>query len=118
MVVYHALRVAAERCAGPACDAYIPFSLALPLVAIALVAVTGVLGSAGSRGAWRAGIAVTALLGVLGPPAALATWRDAPDILVPVATALILACPVAVLAFAVFGPRRDPLPPGAREAER
>lgn len=105
MAAYYALRIAAGRCTGPACDAYIPISLALPVLAIVLVAVTGVLGYAGSRGAWRAGIVVTAVVGVLGPPAALATWRDAPDVLVPVATVLILLCPACAFACWALGAR-------------
>lgn len=98
LLAYHGTRIAASQCTGAGCDLYIPLSLALPVLAIVMVAVTGVLGTREAKGGWRAAIAVAAVLGVAGPPAALAIWRDSPDVLVPVATALILLCPACIAA--------------------
>ena len=104
LAVYHALRVVAGGCSGAACDVYIPLSLALPVAAIVMVLATGVMGFGASRGSapWQAAIAGTAALGVAGPPAALAVWRDSPDVFVAVATVLIALCPVCVLGYSAL----------------
>ena len=104
LVLYHAMRVAAAGCTGGGCDLYIPLSLALPLAAIVLVGITGVLGFIATRATagWRVAMAVTAALGVAGPPVAVAVWRDSPDVVVVVATFLIVLCPVCVLGYSTL----------------
>lgn len=106
LAAYHAMRLTAARCTGGGCDLYIPLSLLLPLAAIVMVAIAGIAGVAASRGGWRLAIGATLVLGVAGPPVALAIWRDAPDVLVPAATVLIVLCPACVLAYSFV--RRPP----------
>lgn len=106
LAAYHVLRLAASRCTGGGCDVYIPISLALPLAAIVTVAIAGIAGVAASRGGWQLAFGATLVLGVAGPPVALAIWRGSPDVLVPVATGLILLCPACVLAYSFV--RRRP----------
>ena len=106
---YHVMRLAAEQCAGSACDLYIQLSLLLPIGVLLAVAVAGILGftaawRVGTRG-WAAAIAVTASIGVAGPPLALAVLRDSPDSLVAVATVLWLVGLVGVLAYGFVGSR-------------
>jgi hypothetical protein len=99
---YYALRVAAQRCSGGACDAYIPFSLLLPVAILVMVAVTGVIAISAARpagGAWLVILAAATALGVFGPLAALAVLKDRPDALVPAATLLFVLTPVAALAY-------------------
>lgn len=102
---YHAMRLAAARCTGGRCDVYVPLSLALPVAAIVMVAVAGVAGVVASRGVWRAVIGATLVFGIAGPLLALAIWRDSSDVLVPVATVLVLLCPACVLAYSLVARR-------------
>jgi hypothetical protein len=109
LAAFHILRITASTCGGTGCDLYIPLSLVLPLAAVVLVAVTGIAGLTAARNseAWRIAIAVTAALGVVGPFVALGIWRDSPDVLVAVATVLLLLCPACVLGYSVLATRAE-----------
>jgi hypothetical protein len=103
LIAYYALRALAMQCAGSECEAYIPFSLLLPLAALVLAAVTGLLaiGAARARrqGAWLALLTLCTVVSVAGPIASAFVFRDSPDLFVPVATALILPAPLAALVY-------------------
>lgn len=102
LTVYSILRAIAGQCEGAQCDAYILPSVALPVLAVIAVGVTGVLAILGARpagGSWLVILIVTTVLGVLGPPIALAIFRDQPDSFVMAATVLLVQGPVAALVF-------------------
>jgi Na+/melibiose symporter-like transporter len=106
VVVYHVLRLLASQCTGAACDWYIPFSLFLPLIAILLAGLTGLLTAVygeRSRRGWALLIGACAILAVLGPILAALVLSDN-DTKVWVATALVLTVPVAVLMSVVWQP--------------
>jgi hypothetical protein len=103
LIAYYALRALATQCVGSECEAYIPFSLLLPLAALVLAGVTGLLaiGAARARrqGAWLALLAFCTVVSVAGPIVSAFVFRDSPDLFVPVATALILPAPLAALVY-------------------
>jgi hypothetical protein len=107
LIAYYVLRALAVKCAGPECETYIPFSLLLPLAALALAAVTGFLavGAARARrqGGWLAVLIISTILSVAGPIASAVVFRDNPDLFVPVATTLILFAPLATLIYSFTG---------------
>jgi hypothetical protein len=107
LIAYYILRALAAQCSGPDCETYIPFSLLLPLAALALAAVTGYLaiGAARARrqGVWMAALIVCTLLSVAGPITSAVVFRDSPDLFVPVATALIMLAPLAALVYSFMG---------------
>ena len=107
IAAFYSVRALAGACSGPECDAFIPFSLLLPLAALALAAVTGFLAIGAARqrrqGAWLAILAIATLLSVAGPIACAFVFRDSPDIFVPVATALIVLAPLAALVYSYAG---------------
>lgn len=109
--VYFVLRALATNCSGAGCDAYIPFSLLIPLLILVLVAITCVLATIRARGqgAWFAGLVAATVLGVAGPVAALLIFRDSPDAFVPAATVLVLLATGTSLAFS-FRPARSSVP--------
>jgi hypothetical protein len=102
--IYFVLRAVATNCTGTGCDIYIPVSLLVPLLVLALVAITGILATNRARGrtAWLAVLLVSTILGVLGPVAALVIFKDKPDTLVPVATALELLVPIFAIGYSVL----------------
>jgi hypothetical protein len=102
VAVYHALRGLASHCVGAGCDAYVPLSLLLPLVALCLSGVTGLVAISYSRASWRRLLTASTVLSVLGPVAALLLLRDSPDALVPLATVLWLLTPIAALVYSVL----------------
>jgi hypothetical protein len=99
VAAYLLLRVLAARCSGAACDAYIPVSLLLPLAALVLSAVTGLVAVAASRDGWRVAFAAATVFSALGPVAALLVLRDQPDAFVPVATLLVVLAPIIALVY-------------------
>ena len=102
LAAYSVLRAIAGQCDGAQCDAYVLPSIALPILVIAAVGVTGVLAILGARpagGSWLVILIVTTALGVLGPPIAVAIFRDQPDTFVMTATVLLVQGPVAALVF-------------------
>ena len=103
IALYFALRSAAAGCSGAGCDAYIPFSLLLPLLILVSVAVTGVVAAAHARpgSRWFATLLSATVAGVVGPVIALVVFRDSPDRFVPIATALELVVVLAALAYSV-----------------
>lgn len=110
--IYFGLRAAATACSGAGCDAYVWPSLALPVGVVVMVAVTGWLAMASARrqgSSWFVPLIGCTGLGVLGPVAAVAVFRDRPDAVVAVATALFLVTPVAALAYSFRkSPSRHP----------
>ena len=98
---YHLMRAMAAQCDGEACDAYIPLSLLMPLLALVSGAVTAALAIAHARGdrGWRIVLVIAAALGVVGPPLALIALRDSPDAFVILSTLLILTIPVTALLY-------------------
>ena len=101
VAIYHGLRALAAGCVGGGCDAYIPVSLLLPLAALALSCVTGLVAVAESRGSWRGLTGGATLLSVLGPIAALLVLRDHPDLFILVATILVVLAPIAALVYSL-----------------
>jgi hypothetical protein len=114
LAVYYILRASAAQCSGLQCDRYIGFSLLLPLLVLIMAAVTGLLAiSAATRGAqiaqdqaikqrqttWLGILSICTLVSVLGPIVSLAVFRSSPDVLVPVATLLVLLVPLSVLIY-------------------
>jgi hypothetical protein len=102
VAVYYVFRAVAAACSGAACDAYIPFSLLLPILILVASAITGAVAIALSRKdgpIWTAVLLTATVLGVIGPIGALAIFRDQPDVLVPVATGLELLVPLCALAY-------------------
>ncbi len=105
LALYFALRAAATSCTGAGCDAYIPFSLLLPVLVLASAAVTGTVAVLNARpgGPWFAALVAVTGFGVVGPVIALVVFRDSPDRFVPVATALVLLVAVTALGYSVAG---------------
>lgn len=103
LVAEYAERSIAAQCAGAACDWFLPLDLLLPLLILATVAVTGLLGFAAARSrgqtAWLSVFGAATVLGVLGPIVSLAVFRDSPDGFVPVATVLLAVVPVIALIY-------------------
>jgi hypothetical protein len=102
LAVYEVLRVAAQGCSGPQCDAYIPISLLVPAAILVAVAVTGGIAIVDARregGAWLPALAAATVLGVLGPLATAAAFRNQPDTVVALATVLFLLTPLAALIY-------------------
>jgi hypothetical protein len=110
LIVYYVLRALAVQCAGPECEAYIPFGLLLPLVALALATVTGLFAIGASRArrqvGWLATLIICTIVSVAGPIASAFVFRDSPDLFVPVATVLILFAPLAALVYSFTGNAR------------
>jgi len=110
---YHVMRALVTQCSGAACDAFIPFSLLVPLlvlVAAAATSVTALLHARHYRG-WFTVLAVCTVLGVLGPLLSLIVLRDSPDAFVIVSTLLVLAIPVSALLYSFLkgtAQRADP----------
>ncbi|HUZ88112.1 MAG TPA: hypothetical protein VNF26_14290 [Candidatus Baltobacterales bacterium] len=99
---YHVVRLAAGRCAGPQCDAYIPLSLLVPILVVVMVAVTGALAIRDARAhdrRWSVPLIASTVLGTAGPVVAAAVFRDQPDMVVVVATVLFLQAPLLALAY-------------------
>jgi uncharacterized membrane protein YhaH (DUF805 family) len=107
ILAYYGLRALAGQCAGPECEAYIPFSLLLPLAALAVAAISCWLAIGVARrwrqGGWLAFLAVCLFISLVGPIASAYVFRDNPDIFVPVATALILLGPIVALIYSFAG---------------
>jgi hypothetical protein len=107
---FYALRALAGKCAGGECETYIPFSLLLPLLALALAAVTSfmAIGAATARrqGGWLVALIICTIVSVAGPIASAVIFRDSPDLFVPVATLLILFAPLAALVYSFTGSTR------------
>jgi hypothetical protein len=110
VAAFYGLRALAGQCAGGECEAYIPFSLLLPLAALVLAGVTGFLAIGAARerrqGGWLALLIICAIASVAGPIASAFAFRDSPDLFVPVATALILFVPLAALVYSFTGNAR------------
>lgn len=90
-------------------------SLLLPLAAVILVmgaglaaigAARGVLKAGGGGRGWLGVLVASTIVGVTGPLVAAVVWRDAPDALVVMATALLGGSAAVVLAHGVWGPGR------------
>ena len=99
---YHVLRLAASRCSGTQCDAYIPLSLLVPILVMVMVAVTGVLAIRDARAhdrLWSTPLIASTVLGTAGPVVAAAVFRDHPDVAVAVATVLFLQAPLSAVAY-------------------
>ena len=111
LIAYYILRALAVQCSGPECEAFIPFSLLLPLVALILAAITGYLAIGASRArrqiGWLVALIVCTILSVAGPIASAFIFRDSPDLFVPVATALIVIGPLAALIYSFTGNARS-----------
>ncbi|HZQ48949.1 MAG TPA: hypothetical protein VFB69_01435 [Candidatus Dormibacteraeota bacterium] len=107
VIVYHVLRVMASQCSGGGCDWYIPFSLVLPLAAIALALVTGALAAYAERDRPARTIAIAActLLAFAGSIAGAFVLSDN-DAKVWVATVFVLLVPAAVLLTSARQPTR------------
>src|SRR5690242_18676343 len=107
IAAFYGLRALAGACSAPECDAFIPFSLLLPLAALALAAVTGfrAIGAARQQceGGWLAALALATVISIAGPIACAFVFRDNPDNFVPVATALIVLAPLATLVYSFTG---------------
>jgi hypothetical protein len=101
--LYYVLRVAAGGCSGAACDVYVLPSLGIPLLALVAVGATTLLALRASvrRRPWFVLIAVAGAMGTAGPLVALGILRDEPDLLVPIATGLLVLPPIAALAYSV-----------------
>jgi hypothetical protein len=111
VLAYYGLRALAGQCAGPECEAYIPFSLLLPLAALVIAAISCwlAIGAARQRrqGGWLVLLPICLIISLVGPIASAYVFRDNPDIFVPVATALILLAPILALIHSFAGdPRR------------
>lgn len=101
---YWVLREVATACSGANCDAFIVPSVALPILVLISVGVTGWLAISWARpvgGAWLVILIATTALGLLGPPIALAIFRNQPDSLVLTATLLFAQGPVAALVYTI-----------------
>ena len=99
---YHAVRLAAGRCSGAQCDAYIPLSLLVPILLLVMVAVTGVMAIRDARARhrpWSIPLTGSTVLGTAGPLVAAAVYRDQPEAVVAVATALFAQVPLLALAY-------------------
>ncbi len=100
-------------------------TLLLPLLVLIMAAVTGLLAiSAARRGAqaapdqaikqrqttWLGILSICTLASVLGPIVSLAVFRNSPDVFVPVATLLILLCPLSALIYSFAAVQQPPAP--------
>jgi heme/copper-type cytochrome/quinol oxidase subunit 3 len=108
LAVYYVLRAVVAQCSGNQCDVYIPLSLLLPLLILVMAAVTGLLAilsaRQGAQRAWVGVLGVCTLLGVLGPIVSAVIFRDSPDVLVPLATVLVLLAPLSALIYSFSAP--------------
>lgn len=95
------MRIAATACTGGGCDAYIPISLLLPILALAAALVTAALAISAARhdNSWLVVLSLCAVLGVVGPLIGLIVLRDSPDALVVSSTILVALVPVSALAY-------------------
>lgn len=100
---FHVLRLLATACAGPACEAYIPLSLLVPLLLLGGETVTALAARAEMRrlpwSRWNVALAVAAVAGVGGPILVLAIFRNSPDPVVVISTVLFAALPLTALAY-------------------
>lgn len=105
IAVFWVLRLIAAGCTGSGCDEYIPFSLLIPALTLAMVAIAGGLATARARrgSSWIAVLLISTLPGVVGPPVSLLIFSENPDAFVVVATALELLVAFAVLGYS-FSP--------------
>ncbi|HEY7021344.1 MAG TPA: hypothetical protein VH349_09520 [Ktedonobacterales bacterium] len=107
VAVFYALRALAVQCSGPECEAYIPFSLLLPLAALVLAAVTGYLAIGASNArrqiGWLVALIICTIVSIAGPIVSAFVFHDSPDLFVPVATVLILFAPLAALIYSFTG---------------
>jgi hypothetical protein len=103
VIAYHLMRAAATACTGSACDAYIPFSLLLPLLVLIGAAVSGVLAISAARRdrAWLIVLILCTAIGVIGPIIALVGLRDSPDAFVISSTILVAVAPVGALVYSL-----------------
>ena len=100
VATYFVMRALATACTGAACDAYIPVSLLIPLLIIAMAAVTGIAAAASARGTtWFVWLVVSTLLGVVGPIIGLLVFKDSPDTFVATGTVLELQVALVALAY-------------------
>jgi len=110
VAAFYGLRALAGQCAGPECEAYIPFSLLLPLAALILATITGYLAIGASRArhqvGWLVALIICTIVSVAGPIASAIIFRDSPDLFVPVATVLILFAPLTALVYSFMGNTR------------
>ena len=111
VAAFYGLRALAGQCAGPECEAYIPFSLLLPLAALILATITGYLAIGAARArrqvGWLVALIICTIVSVAGPLASAFIFRDSPDLFVPVATVLILFVPLAALTYSFTGNARS-----------
>ena len=106
IAAYFVLRAFAAACQGPACDAYIPISLLVPVLIFVAAAVTGIAATLAARGSgWFVWLVTSTALGVAGPIAALLIFRNGPDAFVASASVLTLQVAVVALAYSVLGRR-------------
>jgi hypothetical protein len=98
VVAYWGLRVAATACTGTGCDVYIPFSLMLPVAAIFLAGFTGAYAGREARNdrTWAVVLNACAGLAFFGPILAATLIRGENDLLVALATVLVLTVPASV----------------------
>jgi hypothetical protein len=99
---YHLVRLAASRCTGPQCDAYIPLSLLVPILIVVAGATAGALASRDASAndrPWLIPLIVATTLGCAGPMVAVLLFRDQPDVVVVLATVLFLQAALAALAY-------------------
>ena len=103
VVAYWALRVAATQCTGSACDWYIPFSLLLPIAAIVVAGITGAYAGreASAHRAWSVVFNACAGLAFFGSIVAAMLIKGNNDLLVSLATVLVLTVPASVALYAV-----------------
>lgn len=111
LAAYEALRLVASNCTGSGCEGYIPLSVLLPVVILMMVVVTGVSAIVAARPrrkeggrVWLSLMVATTLLSVMGPVIGLGVFRDAPEVLVPLASALFALLPVVALGYSFLVP--------------
>ena len=103
VIAYWILRILASECNGAACDAYIPFSLLLPILAILLAGVAGGIAAyeARARRPWAVAFAGLAVAAVVVPIIVAFALSDN-DTKVGVSTILVLTVPAAIGLSAVW----------------
>jgi hypothetical protein len=118
LAAFYGLRAAASHCSGAQCDAYVPWSLLIPLLIVLMVGVTGfaavVSARSAARGAqdqaarrgqmtWAWLLGILTGIGAVGPFVGLALLRDQPDAFVLTFTVLSLLVPVGALIHSFSG---------------